>query len=588
MAQHGGGMFNLSGSSPSLVNVTFYANQASYNDENGDGGGMYNNGGSPYLVNVSFSGNQAHTSGGGIYNYDSSLTIINSTISGNRAINGGGMYNNECNPTVRNTILWGNIASSEAQIFNTLSSKPIVQYSDVDGGCPPNSSCEHLIQENPLFVRSPSPGPDLDWGTSDDDFGDLHLQSNSPAIDVANNTYLPVDAFDLDRDSDISERVPLDLGKTERFVDISWVSNGGVPDPPTYLNVADMGAYEARYTKLSLHQDVSASTRLPGETLNYTLAFSTTDQVSPSHIWISDTLPAELQVLDYQVSPGLHVTPTGAFSYTWQINDLAPNTRGVITISAVVASGLHSGYVFTNTAEINADIGDPDPTDNRSKTAVTILNAAPEANNDQGNSFTGNEDNPLKTGDVRSNDSELNGESLSLTSYRDTDLIGLLTSNGDGTFNYNPNGQFEALGVGEQSFQTFVYTVTDGLLSDSAVVTITVNGVNDTPIAVNDGELSVWKASNSNILNVLANDTDIESNDLQIFSVGTPNHGGTASNNHTNILYTPATGFTGVEVFTYTVSDGHGGFDTGLVTVTVYARIFLPVVMHKPPLPLAR
>jgi len=58
--------------------------------------------------------------------------------------------------------------------------------------------------------------------------------------------------------------------------------------------------------------------------------------------------------------------------------------------------------------------------------------------------------------------------------------VGILTYNGDGTFDYDPNGKFNALGAGEQAQDTFTYTVTDAVgLTDTAQVTITITGAND-------------------------------------------------------------------------------------------------------------
>ena len=47
---------------------------------------------------------------------------------------------------------------------------------------------------------------------------------------------------------------------------------------------------------------------------------------------------------------------------------------------------------------------------------------------------------------------------------------------GDGVFTYNPNQQFDYLKTGELAYDTFTYTVTDGDLSDTADVTITIVG----------------------------------------------------------------------------------------------------------------
>jgi uncharacterized delta-60 repeat protein len=48
-----------------------------------------------------------------------------------------------------------------------------------------------------------------------------------------------------------------------------------------------------------------------------------------------------------------------------------------------------------------------------------------------------------------------------------------------GTFTYDPNGQFETLTAGETAIDTFTYMITDGVLTDTATVTITITGVNE-------------------------------------------------------------------------------------------------------------
>jgi hypothetical protein len=56
---------------------------------------------------------------------------------------------------------------------------------------------------------------------------------------------------------------------------------------------------------------------------------------------------------------------------------------------------------------------------------------------------------------------------------------------------------------------------------------------------------------------------------LVISDIGVLSAGGTAVNNTTTIAYTPSLNFFGTETFTYTVSDGSGGEDTAIVTMTV-------------------
>ncbi|MHC5002898.1 MAG: choice-of-anchor Q domain-containing protein, partial [Planctomycetota bacterium] len=99
------------------------------------------------------------------------------------------------------------------------------------------------IEADPAFARPPDPGLDLDWGTEDDDYGDLRLQPGSPCIDAGHNWGLPVDAFDLDGDGRTSELIPFDLDGNPRIsADDERLDHGcGVPA------VVDMGAYEHQH-----------------------------------------------------------------------------------------------------------------------------------------------------------------------------------------------------------------------------------------------------------------------------------------------------------------------------------------------------
>jgi hypothetical protein len=109
-----------------------------------------------------------------------------------------------------------------------MNSSPTINSSDVQDGCPTGATCVDVIDLNPTFGRDPDPGTDGVWGTPDDDYGDLHLQDGSPALDNGDNSLLPLDLTDLDSDGDTSEPIPYDLDMLPR------VMNGTV----------DMGAYE--------------------------------------------------------------------------------------------------------------------------------------------------------------------------------------------------------------------------------------------------------------------------------------------------------------------------------------------------------
>ena len=92
--------------------------------------------------------------------------------------------------------------------------------------------------------------------------------------------------------------------------------------------------------------------------------------------------------------------------------------------------------------------------------------------------------------------------------------------------------------------------------------------MNDAPTAQPDSATTT-KNTAVNIA-VLANDVDLDGGQLLVTGVTSPANG-TASitSNGTLINYRPRNGFTGIDSFTYTVSDGQGGISTATVTVNV-------------------
>ncbi|QDV13024.1 putative outer membrane protein PmpB precursor [Rosistilla oblonga] len=114
---------------------------------------------------------------------------------------------------------------------------------------------------------------------------------------------------------------------------------------------------------------------------------------------------------------------------------------------------------------------------------LIVNNAIPVAVNDAGIAFTTDEGTAFVTGNVLSNDSDPNAlDAVTIVSFDASGLLGSLTHRGDGSFEYDPNGQLESLGQGEQYVGTFTYTIDDGDGGlASAVVTIIVHGSNDAP-----------------------------------------------------------------------------------------------------------
>ncbi len=209
----GGGMYNTNSSSPTLANCTFRGNRAA------SGGGMYNTkSSSPTLTNCIVWGNRT-TSGGGLYNgLNSSPTLTSCTLAGNTATSGGGLYNeSSSSPIIVNSIVWWNAPVVGYQIYNS-GLKPTITYSTIrDGGYPGNGN----INTDPFFVRNPGPGIDGTWGTADDDNGDLRLQRISPCIDAGSNAAV---------------HTATDMNGNPRIVNVPSIHDPGA--------IIDMGAYE--------------------------------------------------------------------------------------------------------------------------------------------------------------------------------------------------------------------------------------------------------------------------------------------------------------------------------------------------------
>ncbi|MFC7501272.1 Ig-like domain-containing protein, partial [Nocardioides sp. GCM10030258] len=173
--------------------------------------------------------------------------------------------------------------------------------------------------------------------------------------------------------------------------------------------------------------------------------------------------------------------------------------------------------------------------------------------------------------DVLANDTDADGDALSVLTVDTVGTLGVVTDN-DSDVTYDPNGAFDALGAGETATDTFEYTVSDGQGgTDTATVTITVTGVetpNAAPVA-GDDEQSLAEDSAGVTVDVLANDTDADGDVLSVSAIDTVGTLGLVTGNGTDVGYDPNGAFDSLGVgesttdtFGYTVSDGHGGTDT--------------------------
>lgn len=105
--------------------------------------------------------------------------------------------------------------------------------------------------------------------------------------------------------------------------------------------------------------------------------------------------------------------------------------------------------------------------------------------------------------------------------------------------------------------------------TDTDRIAITVNPVNDPPTPRDDAATTDEDAGPV-VVRVLDNDSSDPdgAETLTVQAVSAPTRG-TATTNGATVTYTPAADFFGIDMFTYTLSDGNGGIATATVTVTV-------------------
>ena len=206
------------------------------------------------------------------------------------------------------------------------------------------------------------------------------------------------------------------------------------------------------------------------------------------------------------------------------------------------------------------------------------------------------ENGPAVTVHVTANDTDVDGDALSIASADATSVAGAAITILDGdTVSYDPDSTaaFESLAAGEQVTDTFSYLVTDGIETVAASVEITVTGVNDVPVAADDTAAAVENGPPV-VVDVMANDYDVEGDPIEVTGVDATSAVGAAVtlNVDGTVSYDPdsTTAFeslgvddTTTDTFDYTMAEAGGGTPvTATVTVTVTGVNDDPVAVCTP------
>lgn len=209
----------------------------------------------------------------------------------------------------------------------------------------------------------------------------------------------------------------------------------------------------------------------------------------------------------------------------------AVNYNGTLTFDYVIEDS--QGATSTSTATI----------------VVNSINDLPVANKDNFNVL---EDSNAIVLNLLDNDTDVDINNTVKDVLRISSISGLSYSNAGTLTLVNGIVTFKPA-LNYNGTATFMYVIKDsqGGVATS-VVTINVEAVNDAPVLVDDSVKTLYGKSVS--IDVLANDSDIETIALKISGVSKPANG-TATINSNQIVYTPESGFSGTDVFSYSVND---------------------------------
>lgn len=242
---------------------------------------------------------------------------------------------------------------------------------------------------------------------------------------------------------------------------------------------------------------------------------------------------------------------------------------------------------------------------NNQTSLLDTENLPPVSTDDSGTIF----EDEIFYGNVLSNDSDPNGDPITVSAVNGfTDAVGkplllasgaIVTINADGSYYYDPNGQFDALNDGEIASDNLQYTVSDpGGASINAGLGHTINGKSllptstQPPIAVDDN-ITIRKNEIGD-RNILQNDSNPEGGKLSVDAVKGSEQlvdrefvsplganvqilrGGTYTYFPKGIFNNLLEGQTAMESFDYTIINNGGLTATAKITVTIQGFNDLP------------
>jgi autotransporter-associated beta strand protein len=217
---------------------------------------------------------------------------------------------------------------------------------------------------------------------------------------------------------------------------------------------------------------------------------------------------------------------------------------------------------FAGTDTFTYQVNDGQHTTGPIMVVIDVQNCAPNIRSDSFAVHAGQQ----ASVNVFANDSDNDGDGLAATVVNDVQH-GTLTIVGNGVFTYTPVAGF----VG---YDSFTYCVSDGVATTSPT-RVTINVQNRTP-STNDDSYRLHHDATLNatgLQSVLANDWDGDGDSLTASLVADTAHGDLTFNADGSFVYTPDTGYVGLDQFTYHIHDGSQYGRTATVTIDVWNNV---------------
>ncbi|MCK4521591.1 MAG: putative S-layer protein [Nanoarchaeota archaeon] len=250
----------------------------------------------------------------------------------------------------------------------------------------------------------------------------------------------------------------------------------------------------------------------------------------------------------------------GPLNYTWNIDGIVNQTNGnnFTYNPGFNDSGIH--IITVNVTDNNSNTVSNPPIWN---VTVTNTDRAPvlTAINNQ----IVNENSTLVFNITATDDDLIYGDNLSYSS--NLSVINITRINNTlATVTWTPTNDY----VGNNSVN---FTVTDGTLSDSKIIIITVNNINDAPVLTSIGALAAYEGT---AFSYDVNATDVDAGDNLTFKDNSTLFNITSSTGLIN--FTPTTAQIGNYSINISVNDTSGAEDSEIITLTISNSNDAPVL----------